>query len=61
MEQGGYLNGDADISDFTEVNLSVPPILLVTDCDRHSMQYSDLSDNILSLVMSAAVKLCYHF
>ena len=24
MEQGSCLNGDADISDFTEVNLSVP-------------------------------------
>jgi hypothetical protein len=24
MEQGGYLNEDANISDFTEVNLSVP-------------------------------------
>ena len=25
MEQGSCLNDDADISDFTEVNLSVPP------------------------------------
>tara|TARA_B110000467_G_scaffold135819_1_gene132955 strand:- start:460 stop:564 length:105 start_codon:yes stop_codon:yes gene_type:complete len=29
MEQGGSLNGDADISDFTEVNLSVPCSALV--------------------------------
>jgi hypothetical protein len=28
MEQGGYLNEDANIFDFTEVNLSVPSSIL---------------------------------
>jgi hypothetical protein len=58
MEQRSSVKTKASFLRSRKVNLS-EPIFLVTDCGRHSMQYSDLSDNILSLVKSAAVKLCY--
>ena len=54
MEQGGYLNEDADISDFTEVNLSVPSF-------SHPGCLVRLLGPIIFILLSTVDRLGYEF